>query len=88
MSSFLPEALIEWILQRLSSWSRLREWRAGELNRICVVVDIGVLKGDYRGLEAVGGLEEVVLRRRLRGRVPVTAEAEEEKKKLVQKSRP
>jgi len=34
---------MECILQSLTSWSRLRAWRAGELNRICVVVDIGEL---------------------------------------------
>jgi hypothetical protein len=42
-STFLPEAFMECILQSLTSWSRLRAWRAGELNRICVVVDIGEL---------------------------------------------
>jgi hypothetical protein len=30
---------MEWVLQSLTSWSRLRECRAGELNNICVVSD-------------------------------------------------
>ena len=33
-STFFPLALIEWILQSFTSWSRLRECSAGELNRI------------------------------------------------------
>lgn len=39
-STFFPEALIEWILQSLTSWSRFSECSAGELNKIWVVSDI------------------------------------------------
>jgi hypothetical protein len=36
---------MEWVLQSLTSWSRLRECRAGELNNICVVSDESMVKG-------------------------------------------
>lgn len=40
---------MEWVLQSLTSWSRLRECRAGELNNICVVSDESMSRPEVKG---------------------------------------